>query len=148
MKRNSNFNFSALMLSFAGLLLIGYALFLNSNASIIINWETATEFETAGYAIYRSDSPDGPFIKITTDLIPASTDPLTGGTYEYTDLNVLAGKTYYYQLEEIELSGNANIEGPIEVTAAFRGIAEGLLGLVLILFAWFTYRITSRPPEI
>ncbi len=135
------------MLTFAGMLLIGYALYLNSSASVIINWETATEFETAGFAIYRSDSPDGPFVKITGDLIPASTDPLTGGSYEYTDLNVLAGKTYYYQLEEIELSGNTNIEGPIEVTAAFRGIAEGLLGVVLIIFAWFTFRISSRPPE-
>lgn len=146
MENNRSFYISAVLLAVTGLALILYALYANLTTSVIINWETATEFETAGYAIYRSDTPEGPFEKITSELIPASTDPLTGGQYQYSDKTVQAGKTYYYQLEEIEVTGQSNLEKPIEVTAALRGIAEGILGFVLILFAWFTYRTAARRP--
>ena len=146
MEHNRSYLLSAALLAVTGLALLIYAVYANMNASVIISWETATEFETAGYAIYRSDSPDGPFVKVSPDLIPASTDPLTGGVYDYQDDNVRAGQTYYYQLEEIETTGATSVEGPVEVTAAYRGVAESILGLVLLVFAWYTYRLAARRP--
>lgn len=70
-----------------------------------ITWETASEVDTAGFNLYRSESPDGPWVKINDALIPPSEDPVSGGKYSFKDESAESGKTYYYQLEEVELSG-------------------------------------------
>jgi len=69
---------------------------------IDIEWETETEIETAGFNIYRSDTADGEFIRINDQIIPSQSDAVSGATYNYADYNVERGKTYYYQLEDIE----------------------------------------------
>lgn len=86
-------------------------------AEIQVEWSTASEMNTAGFHLYRAESPDGPFTRITTELIPASPDPLTGGDYSFSDRGVVPGRTYYYQLEEIELDGGGSRAGPVEVKA-------------------------------
>lgn len=98
---------------------IGLALFLSTgtSASVTVEWSTASELNTAGFNLYRGESPDGPFEKINTELIPASTDPLVGGSYAYTDTNVIAGHTYFYRLEDVETSGRTSLQGTVEVTA-------------------------------
>ena len=72
---------------------------------ITIEWVTETEFDTAGFNIYRSATPDGEFVQINPQLIPGSPDPATGGSYVYTDTDIEAGETYYYKLEDVEYSG-------------------------------------------
>ena len=88
---------------------------------VVVEWTTETEVDTAGFNLYRSDSPDGSYIKINHDLIPGSSDPLLGAKYVYTDTNVVAGRTYYYKLEDVELDGTTTIHGPIEVVADATG---------------------------
>ena len=84
---------------------------------VVVEWTTETEVDTAGFNLYRSDSPDGSYIKINHELIPGASDPLLGAKYVYTDTNVVAGRTYYYKLEDVELDGTTTIHGPIEVVA-------------------------------
>jgi hypothetical protein len=72
---------------------------------IEIEWVTETEFDTAGFNIYRSPLPEGEFVQINPQLIPGSPDPATGGAYVYADTDVQAGETYYYKLEDVEYSG-------------------------------------------
>ena len=84
---------------------------------VIVEWTTESEVETAGFNLYRSDSPDGPYVKVNDALIPGASDPLLGGKYVYTDTNVVAGRTYYYKLEDVELDGATTVHGPIEVVA-------------------------------
>lgn len=72
---------------------------------IIIRWSTETEVDTAGFNVYRGQSEEGPWTKINPALIPGSPDPIRGGSYVFTDTNVLAGVTYWYELEEVELGG-------------------------------------------
>lgn len=99
-------------------------------ASVVIDWSTASELNTAGFNLYRSESPDGPFSKINDNLIPASPDPLTGGSYSYTDKNVSPGRTYYYQLEDVEISGGLNRnEETVKVKASGGGLIELLLAI-------------------
>jgi hypothetical protein len=74
---------------------------------IVVRWSTETEVGTAGFNVYRASNQDGPWEKINSRLIPGSTDPLRGGSYVYTDTNVIAGVTYWYELEEVELGGRA-----------------------------------------
>lgn len=103
-------------------------------AVVVVEWKTASELDTAGFNLYRSDSPDGAFERVNEALIPASIDPLTGGSYSYEDQNALPETVYYYQLEEVQTDGSSSRYGPIEVKAVSGGGLQlalaGLLGLV------------------
>jgi len=97
---------------------LGYLVWTSSRqASVLVEWSTATEMDTAGFNLYRSDNPDGPFVKINPSVIPASSNPLTGSAYSYQDKGVLPGRTYYYELEEIDARGSLSRFGPISVQA-------------------------------
>lgn len=118
------------VLQFAGFLLagmvggVGILLLLAvgpaaPQVSAVVRWETASEMETAGFNLYRSENPDGPFTqRVNTDLIPAGTTPLVGGAYVYTDTNVQPGRIYYYELEEVEIDGTRTRIGRIAVRVA------------------------------
>lgn len=84
---------------------------------ILVEWTTGSEMNTAGFNLYRSSQPGGPFVRINADLIPASSDPLAGGKYKYEDRAVTPGQTYYYKLEDVELGGAKAEHGPIKITA-------------------------------
>ena len=86
-----------------------------SQQGATITWETASEVNTAGFNLYRSASPDGPWEKVNDQLLPPSEDPVSGGSYSFTDASAEPGKTYYYQLEEVELSGNVTRFDPIKL---------------------------------
>lgn len=82
---------------------------LTTTLEAIITWETETEVNTAGFHVYRSESEEGPWERVTESLIPSkSEDAFSGASYEFRDPNVEQGKTYFYQLEELETSGNFN----------------------------------------
>jgi len=87
------------------------------SATVTVEWSTASELNTAGFNLYRGETQDGPFTRINAELIPASPDPLIGGSYVFTDTAVVAGRTYYYQLEDVETSGAATVQGVVEVKA-------------------------------
>jgi hypothetical protein len=97
--------FGVLWLVFAAGLL--YYL-LNQSASIQIQWDTATELQTAGFNLYRSPTTDGEFVRINDKMVPSQGDGLTGAAYTYRDDSVTAGETYYYLLEEVELDSSTN----------------------------------------
>jgi hypothetical protein len=102
----------------------------------VIEWTTATELNSAGFNVYRSESRVGIFAKINAQLIPASNDALVGGNYRYEDTEVTPGKTYYYQLEEVERNGATSRFKTITVTAYpsldFTGGILILLEIVLL----------------
>jgi hypothetical protein len=102
-------------------------------ATVVIEWETASEIDTAGFNLYRGSSPDGSFVRVNENIIPASPDPLTGGTYSYEDKQVQPGRTYYYELESIDVDGSTSRYGPTEVTASRNGQFEIILSVGLAL---------------
>lgn len=106
---------------------------------IVIRWSTETEVNTAGFNVYRALSEDGPWEKINQRLIPGSPDPLRGGSYVFTDTNVIAGVAYWYELEEVELGGRATRLERTTATAKGSGLwpLDGMQctgGLSLLLF--------------
>jgi hypothetical protein len=108
---------AVLLLAFAlGVVLVR----LVSPARVLVTWETASEVGTAGFFLYRSESPDGPFSLLDETLILAVGDPLIGGAYSQEDREVVWGRRYYYQLEEIEESGGRNRH--VEVVEAQAGL--------------------------
>ena len=105
---------------------------------VIVEWTTESEVDTAGFNVYRSESAEGPYIQVNRELIPSSPDPILGGHYAYTDTDVVPGRVYFYQLEDVELDGASTCHGPIEVVAragrpsAFENLAASWPLAVLI----------------
>ena len=91
---------------------------------VIVEWTTESEFNLAGFNVYRSDEPEGSFLRLNDGLIPASLDPVARGSYVYTDTTVTAGVTYYYKLEDVELDGSSTKHGPIEILAEAETISH------------------------
>jgi hypothetical protein len=122
---------------FLGLAMI----YLGSPPKIVFTWETVSEVDTAGFLLYRSDLPTGPFSPITETPIPAKGDPLVGASYEYEDHDVVWGQRYYYQLEEVERGGNHN---------TFPEIVDGKAGggwpWALATVGWYSTRDNGRRP--
>jgi hypothetical protein len=96
-----------------------------------IEWETAVEQDNAGFLIYRGTSP-GAWCDFETEavevvdvedgqtyapplVIPPKGDALLGASYEFLDENVDEMTWYYYFLQDIELDGTLNCNGPIMV---------------------------------
>lgn len=132
-----------------GLILMALALFLATALTppaVTVQWSTASELNTAGFNVLRGDSPDGPFTRLNADVIPASPDPLVGGSYIFTDTLVTPGQTYYYQLEEVEFGGSSTPQGTVVATAPYSiepiVLVVGL-GFVVILIAALLW--TERP---
>ena len=115
---------------------------LTSPPRVTVTWETASEVDAAGFRLYRSSAPDGPFEIVTPELIPAEGDPLTGASYSYQDRDVRWGRRYYYQLEEVTLDGSVNRYPEIVKSRAGLGwgwtlaIALGLAALSLLISLW------------
>ena len=89
---------------------------------IILTWETESEIDNAGFNIYRAEAEDGEYIKINASLIPARGSVAQGEAYTFVDRSVERGKTYYYKLEDIDLSGTSTLHGP--VSAAAKGVRQ------------------------
>lgn len=100
-------------------------------SSVVVEWTTASELDTVGFNIYRSEIKDGEFVQVNSSLIPAASDPLTGSSYKYEDQAVQPGQKYYYLLEDVDSSGTTTRHGPIEVTAQQGGLSELAAALVL-----------------
>jgi hypothetical protein len=118
-----------------GIVLFAHTLLQWDQVDVIVEWETASELDTVGFNLLRSESPDGTYTQVNTELIPTGSDSLSGHQYTYKDSVPKADISYYYILEEIEISGIGNQHGPIEVTAHNSAIIELILSLLLIVGA-------------
>jgi hypothetical protein len=86
---------------------------------VTLVWETAAEIDTAGFNILRSDSQDGAFVKINDVLIPGEGGPTQGALYSYVDEGLQTGATYWYQLEDVDVTGESYIHDvTVSVTLA------------------------------
>jgi hypothetical protein len=95
--------------------LIGFEAVPGKNM-VTLKWSTATELDNAGFNLYRLESADGAYSKINDSLIIAQGSSTQGASYEFTDNNVQNRKTYYYKLEDIDLSGKITMHGPVSAT--------------------------------
>ena len=79
---------------------------------VILTWKTESEIDNAGFNIYRAETEDGEYVKINASLIPAKGSTTEGASYRYVDQTAKRGTTYYYKLEDVDMSGNATMHGP------------------------------------
>ena len=81
---------------------------------ITIQWQTETEYQTAGFNIYRSRLVNGDYEQINPQLIPSAADPSSGATYTFQDTNVEPGINYFYKLEDVEYSNERTTHPPFD----------------------------------
>jgi hypothetical protein len=94
---------------------------------VLVTWETVSEVNNQGFNLYRSTSPDAAGEKINAALIPSQAPgSAQGAVYTWQDADVTAGTTYYYTLEDLDLSGASSLHGP--VSAAFQAPTAVALG--------------------
>jgi len=71
----------------------------------VLTWSTDGEERMAGWNIYRSISPLGPYFRINRFIVPASGMPGRSTGYAYVDAQVEGGLKYYYQIEGVTWEG-------------------------------------------
>ncbi len=83
---------------------------------VLVTWETVSEANNQGFNLYRSTSPDAAGEKVNATLIPSQAPgSAQGAAYSWQDADVTAGTTYYYTLEDLDLSGASSLHGPVSV---------------------------------
>lgn len=78
-----------------------------SQSAIKLNWEESP-VSVAGYVVYRSLEPSGPFTRVSSDAVASG---------EYTDTGLAAGHTYYYVVTSLDPDqGESEYSEPIAAT--------------------------------
>ena len=83
--------------------------------NVEVAWTTATEINNAGYNIYRSLENGGGRLQLNNELILAEGNELSGATYSFIDVDIAKGVAYEYWLEDVSVSGNGIMHGPVSV---------------------------------
>jgi len=81
-------------------------------SGVVITWVTEAEIDNAYFNLYRAESEEGPYEKINSSPISAKGESPAGASYVYTDTNLQSGMSYWYKLEDVDLSGYAMQHGP------------------------------------
>jgi hypothetical protein len=100
------------------------ATFDNETSQITLKWRTESEVNNLGFDVYRSESSDGPFIKVNPAYIKGAGTDATPHDYKFVDESAVVGKTYYYYIEAISFSGKRErshiIKVIIDVSGKFK----------------------------
>ena len=80
----------------------------NNNEKIILSWVTESELENAGFNILRSQSKQGPFIKVNPKLIQGAGTTSKRSSYAWMDTTAKPDVVYYYRIEDVSFSGYRN----------------------------------------
>jgi hypothetical protein len=87
--------------------------------AILVQWETASEIDNAGFNLYRATSLEGEKTRMNGNLIPSQVPPGSpiGAAYSWLDSKVVSGTVYYYWLEDVDIYGRATLHDPVKVKA-------------------------------
>ena len=87
-----------------------------SAGSITVAWQTGTEIDNAGFNLYRATSATGTWSKITSSVIAAQGNAVSGASYSFVDRPGYG--TFFYKLEDVDLNGVSTLHGPVQATLA------------------------------
>ncbi len=84
---------------------------------VLLAWETGSEESVVGFNLYRGTDPDAEGTLLTDELIASEAPGSSEGySYNWIDISIESGVTYYYWLEAIETSGETTRHGPVSAT--------------------------------
>ena len=99
--------------------LIGFSVEQDGLGGVLLNWTTASEFDTAGFELHRTsmgNSENFDLRKITQKMVLSRGSSGEGASYQYPDQPGFG--RFVYQLEEIELDGHRERRGTVAVDVA------------------------------
>ena len=77
-----------------------------TSAAVVLEWSARSEEGVYGYLVYRSLRREGPYRRVSADIIHARhAPPPATSSYRFTDPEVVPGRTYYYYLDTVSQSG-------------------------------------------
>jgi hypothetical protein len=82
-------------------------------------WTTASESNTFGYDVYRSDTEKGKFVRITKKPILGNGTTSETHKYEFIDDTIDPCKEYWYYIEEVTTDGQR-----VKFTSEFKAKAK------------------------
>lgn len=83
-----------------------------------IRWSTASEINNFGYDVYRGDTAEGPFVRLTPSPILGAGTTDEPQRYEFEDKTIEPGKVYYYYVESISIHGEREKFTPVGKVSA------------------------------
>lgn len=83
-----------------------------------IKWATASEVDNFGYDVYRSESEEGPFDRLTEDPIEGAGTTDEPSYYQFVDDTIDPRKDYYYYVESISIHGERERFTPVQKVKA------------------------------
>lgn len=85
--------------------------------AIRVEWATSSEINNLGFNLYRSTTNVAPATPLNQSLIPSQAPGGGQGfSYEWLDEEVVAGETYHYWIEDVDVDGTHTLHEPIVVT--------------------------------
>ena len=75
------------------------------SGAVVVRWITESELNNAGFNILRSETRDGEFTKLNTNLIAGQGTTSERTAYEYPDTSAKPNVVYYYQIQDVSLDG-------------------------------------------
>lgn len=90
-----------------------------------LKWTTASEVDNFGFDIFRGLSEDGPFEKITEEVLPGAGTTDEPQDYVFVDEAIDPTRDYYYYIESISLGGVREKFSPIIRSPAKKPVDVG-----------------------
>ena len=78
-----------------------------------VRWSTASEVDNFGFDVYRAESPDGPWTRITEQPVAGAGTSDLVRDYRWVDPAVMPETEYFYFVESISLSGERRRFTPV-----------------------------------
>ena len=85
---------------------------------IYIIWTIKSEFNIAGFNLYRDEPDEGRYVPVNDEMIKAIGGPDDERTYVFVDYDVGDQKTYSYMLVVVGVTGEPTAHGPLTATPA------------------------------
>ncbi len=90
-----------------------------TSTGVSLAWVTVSDISTRGFNLYRAESEAGPRTQLNAALIPvAALGSAEGHDYAWTDTTAASGHTYWYQLDDVSLSGAVTSHPPVMVVVS------------------------------
>jgi hypothetical protein len=78
-----------------------------------LRWTTASEVSNFGFDIYRGDTEDGPFTRVTASPIPGAGTTDEPQSYVWVDDAIDPSRDYWYYIESISMDSIRERFSPI-----------------------------------
>ena len=96
-----------------------------------LSWETASEFDNAGFHIQRREGNQIQFERISP-FMPSQGDPSSSNSYIYDDEDITIGKIYFYRLESVSADGSSEYSDVLAINLQQQNTATHTLTPVIV----------------